>query len=346
MRCLQTLGDRGRLPSQEYMDMRDECDMSIQMDLLCPDEAYYGALSSYSAFMLDALQAHETTYLWGAKENLVEWVEEPWATLDVALFEGYTEFQLVDFLVVCDLFEQLPDVIRTPQKCKATKRFVIFLVLFRWRPRGGTEWTCIEERLGHNKSRLVALYTTAIRMIFDNENYHALATKIDVPRMQHQFAEMAERVTELGALLEDVVGFIDCAPRETCVPSKPAARKRKFNTDDVQALAYSGHYKKHGEKIQDIVFVDGMVIREVRLLAMHDSKVLTMSKVKDTLRAIHMPTAAQPGGDPQRHPCLYGDPAYQEDDVIKRKSKGVRSTAQRTVDKSMQSCRGAIASIY
>lgn len=89
-----------------------------------------------------------------------------------------------------------------------------------------------------------------------------------------------------------------------------------------------------------------MVIREVRLLAMHDSKVLTMSKVKDTLRAIHMPTVAQPGGDPQRHPCLYGDPAYQEDDVIKRKSKGVRSTAQRTVDKSMQSCRGAIASIY
>ena len=61
----------------------------------------------------------------------------------------------------------------------------------------------------------------------------------------------------------------------------------------MQALAYSGHYKKHGEKIQDIVFVDGMVIREVRLLAMHDSKVLTMSKVKDTLRAIHMPTVAQ-----------------------------------------------------
>ena len=88
---------------------------------------------------------------------------------------------------------------------------------------------------------------------------------------------MADIVTELGALLEDVVGFIDCAPRETCVPSKPAACKRKFNTDDVQALAYSGHYKKHGEKIQDIVFVDGMVIREVRLLAMHDSKVLTIS---------------------------------------------------------------------
>ena len=248
--------------------------------------------------------------------------------------------------MVCNLFELLPDVIRAPQKCKATKRFVIFLVLFRWWPRGGTEWTCIEEWLGQNKSRLVALYTTGIRMIFENENYRALATKIDVPRMQPQFAEMADTVTGLGALLENVVGFIDCAPRETCVPSKSATRKRNFNTDDVQALAYSGHYKKHGEKMQDIVFVDGMVIREVRLLAMHDSKVLTMSKIKDTLRAIHMPTIAQRAGDPQRHPSLYGDPAYQEDDVIKRKSKGVRSTTQRTVDKSMQSCRGAIASIY
>ena len=99
MRCLQTLGDRGRLPSQEYMDIRDECDRSIQMDLLCPDEADGGALSSYSAFMLDALQAHETARFRGAKENLVERVDEPWATLDAALFEGYTGFQPADFFL-------------------------------------------------------------------------------------------------------------------------------------------------------------------------------------------------------------------------------------------------------
>ena len=91
-RCLQTLGERGRLPSQVYMDMRDTCEVSIQMDLLCPDEADGGALSSFSAFMLDALQAHETSYLWGAKENLGEPVDEPWATLDAGLFEEYTGF--------------------------------------------------------------------------------------------------------------------------------------------------------------------------------------------------------------------------------------------------------------
>jgi hypothetical protein len=33
-------------------------------------------------------------------------------------------------------------------------------------------------------------------MIFDDENYHALATKIDVPRMQHQFAEMADCIED------------------------------------------------------------------------------------------------------------------------------------------------------
>ena len=50
----------------------------------------------------------------------------------------------------------------------------------------------------------------------------------------------------------------------------------------------------------------------------------------------------------QQYSCImiYGDPAYQNLDVVKRKSKGLRTLWQRVLDKSMQPSRATVEDAF
>ena len=48
----------------------------------------------------------------------------------------------------------------------------------------------------------------------------------------------------------------------------------------------------------------------------------------------------------RHHPRGYGDPAYTQSDVIFRKAKGIRSTPEKKVDKSMQDARAGVEDMF
>lgn len=155
---------------------------------------------------------------------------------------------------------------------------------------------------------------------------------------------------EKGGLLDNsVIGFVDGSTQQTSRPSKRAAARRKFSTTDVQRYAYcGGKTGAHGLVLQSLLQVDAMAVVHVELLSMHDSTVLRRSGLIPQLREMNdlLAAAQTPILRAHANVCIYGDPAYANLDVVKRKNKGLKTTEERVLDKSMQPSRANVEDYF
>jgi hypothetical protein len=335
---------RGMLPSGMYAVLRNILIAQIGFELACPEPGCDGVLSDFALATMDAVFTHQrlangrcTARV--AMRFLRPRVDEPWDQLSGEVFELCTGFDPTDFIQMCGVFEHLPDVIITTLRYTASLRFVIFLLYYRWTCPSG--WTDIEERLQQHKSRLIALYQTGVQLIYSVPAYHALSTKLDMPRIYSRIKLWATAVWDTGAAEKGhFIGFVDGAPQRTCRPSTKVAARRDFSTADVQKLVYSGHYSAHGLRLQYVTCVDGIMVAAVDVLPTTDSMLLKKSGIIETLRAVNI------DGDADVHPMVYGDPAYAKCDVVARKSKGLRTLLQKQIDRSMQTSRASVEDAF
>ena len=145
--------------------------------------------------------------------------------------------------------------------------------------------------------------------------------------------QFAAAVREKGGLLGNaVIGFVDGSSEPTCRPSKKAAAKRsKFSTVDVQKYAYcGGKTGAHSLVLQSLTMIDGISIAHVELLSAHDATVLKRSGIIDQLRHMKELLEAAPSAllRADANIAVYGDPAYGNLDVVKRKNKGLKTAEQ------------------
>ena len=101
------------------------------------------------------------------------------------------------------------------------------------------------------------------------------------------------------------------------------------------------------------MLVDGMSIIDVKLISDHDAKVLKDSGIIEQLRGLKDLLENSDDDDDvygrlQQYSriMIYGDPAYRNLDVVKRKSKGLRTLWQRVLDKSMQPSRATVEDAF
>ena len=87
-----------------------------------------------------------------------------------------------DFIAMCDLFEKLPETIKTAARATGSRRLCIYIMLARWRNQDRS-WTKLARSLNMHWGKMVDLYTTTILAIYNQADYNALSTKLDVPRI-------------------------------------------------------------------------------------------------------------------------------------------------------------------
>ena len=165
-----------------------------------------------------------------------------------------------DFIAMCDLFEKLPETIKTAARATGSRRLCIYIMLARWRNQDRS-WTKLARSLNMHRGKMIDLYTTTTLAIYNQADYNALSTKLDVPCIINKITDWAMAVKGLvrvpplssgvcvsqqlrlqGGLVEqECIGFADCTTQTSCRPSKQAAAKRKkLSTVDVQKYAYCG----------------------------------------------------------------------------------------------------------
>ena len=108
-------------------------------------------------------------------------------------------------------------------------------------------------QMAMRKSWLHDVYKSILSWII--LEFETVVTRIDVLRITPQLAEFAESVREVGGLINDVVCFIDGKAWATC---RPGGKESTGPRDDVQRAFYSGYYKAHGLKAQNVMFCDGI----------------------------------------------------------------------------------------
>ena len=345
-----TTVDRGRLPSGSYKQLEEH--MVHTMSILDMDD---DDMLEYVMELQKRLIAHQLTWSWHRQpERFIQpTMEEPWHQLEPGRFQEITAFVPDDFLRVCDLFVRLPDKITTSQRRTAHRRLCFFILLARWHSESGT-WSNLARQISMCRTKMIDLYGATCALIMGVEDYVCLSMKLDVARVYPRVPEFAEAVWEAGGLCEECcIGTVDCSGKPTCRPSKKAAAKRKFTTADVQKYAYTANPKAHRLTIQNVMLVDGMSIIDVKLISDHDAKVLKDSGIIEQLRSLKDLLENSDDDDDvygrlQQYSriMIYGDPAYRNLDVVKRKSKGLRTLWQRVLDKSMQPSRATVEDAF
>ena len=196
-------------------------------------------------------------------------------------------------------------------------------------------WADVEKILQVDQKRCSDFAVTWKLQVFTQ--YFTLSTKIDFVRLYPRLANICGTIAEeKGGLLKNVLIMVDGTYRYFCRPSNRTG-KRKFGCTNIQNLHYNGHYYNgHGCKVQFAVCLDGISVVFIGLSGDGDNQMLNASGIPDQLRAVTIP------GTHNEHPLRYGDPAYAETDVIKRKGKGLRTLVQEEEDDSMQQPRGSV----
>jgi hypothetical protein len=315
--------------TQMYMQMRELLSEQTTFEILCPDPEAGCGLSAFSCALLMCIADHESSYSFAPMDRRSEPVIEPWIpeNMPSAHFEGYTAFPQENFIQMVELLTLLPAIVQTRTRNKASLPFVIFVMLMRWHT--SFSWQNMERILNVSRSVLCDLYMEGVQVIYRTESYQLLATRVDFPRIYSQLQHMCDLIsTEHGGQVDYVLGFVDGSARKTCRP-KNSIGKRKLGISDVQRLVYNDHYGHHGLKLQFFTALDAICAVSVQTINDGDNTMLKRSGLIDDFRAVQIPGT---GGE---HPRMYGDPAYQESDVVERKAKGARSTEQEMIDTSM-----------
>jgi hypothetical protein len=350
---------RGRLPQGMFTALRDELNMFLADPFLDDDDD--DAIFDYICFLTETIERHKSTYKNASRTGKVydgPPILQPWDDLSVPVVEELIGCSPTQFLEVADLFVLLPQKIVTPQRRTGSLRLALFILLMRWTHQQRS-WSSLAKTLRIDRTRMIDLYETMGVLIFENDHYYTLSVTIDVPRIltkarrpRHclhclhchllpfslhplscQVPQFAAAVREKGGLLGNaVIGFVDGSSEPTCRPSKKAAAKRsKFSTVDVQKYAYcGGKTGAHGLVLQSLTMIDGISIAHVELLSAHDATVLKRSGIIDQLRHIKELLEAAPSAllRADANIAVYGDPAYGNLDVVKRKNKGLKTAEQ------------------
>ena len=260
-------------------------------------------------------------------------VLEPWDQYETHVFREYTRFLPEDFLNMCTLLEIPVDGggdFVSQNRCVCDPRLAVFILLRRWALPD--RWIDLEHQLRLRKSWLHDIYRSILSVLVSQ--YGTLATRVDIFRLQPILSTFADAVEETGGLVPNVVAFIDGKPWASC---RPAGVTSKGPRDDLQRAFYSGYYKHHGLKIQNVMFVDGIRLVHVSTIRDHDQSLLEKSEMEAQFNCLFI------DGDLTRPAVCYGDPAYSETDHIKRKHKGAgRSKEQRRLDASMIPARAVV----
>ena len=242
----------------------------------------------------------------------------PWEYFEAHVFREYTRFTPSDFLAMVELLEIPVDVdgnFVSFNRCVADPRLALFVLLRRWTVPD--RWTDIEHQLRFRKSWLHDIFKSMLSFIVTT--FTPLATWIDILRVTPMLSVYADAVLDTGGLVADVVCFIDGKAWTTC---RPAGSTSTGPRDDLQRAFYSGYYKAHGLKMQNVMFVDGIRLIHVSSIRDHDQQLLEKSELEAQFEHLFI------DGNIERPAICYGDPAYQETGYVRRKDKGITRTKE------------------
>lgn len=133
-------------------------------------------------------------------------------------------------------------------------------------------WVDIEAQMAMKKSWLHDVYRSILAWIVFE--FEAVVTRLDVLRITPLLPDFAQSVRDAGGLLDNVVCFIDGKAWATC---RPGGRESSGPHDDIQRAFYSGYYKAHGLKAQNVMFCDGIRYIHVESIRDHDQILLEKS---------------------------------------------------------------------
>ena len=338
--------DRGRMPTHEYVILKDllasmiDSDDEDRLDSTSSDDGsssddsiFDSSDSSDEDLLIDALLAHEAA----TKQRRVEYprahrIREPWVTFNPAEFERLTEFAPRYVLDMCTQMERMPRVVVTPSRCKASLELAMTIVLLRFTGEDTTRpWSQIASILRSCETYLIAIFQqTGFLLAL---HYEILATCLDVLYLQPRLRQFAEVVRDTGALVWPTVLTLDGKTWRSCRPHRSF---NDYDNDiDFQMAVYDGHHACHGLCSHDVLFPNGISVTGIGSASGHDQQHLTNMNIIDALECLYV------DGNPDLPALGFGDQAYYgyPSNRIIAQPRGILSKRRHDFYKTMRTMR-------
>lgn len=129
---------------------------------------------------------------------------------------------------------KLPETIRSREGCRASRSLALFVTLVRL--ASSDSWDKLQYFMRRRRSWLQGIFRATVKAVVSM--YGTLATRLDVFRLNSVMDTFRRAVKGAGALVDDVVCFVDGKAWRTCRPMT----RRPWELD-FQRVFYNGHYR-------------------------------------------------------------------------------------------------------
>jgi hypothetical protein len=218
---------------------------------------------------------------------------------------------------------QVPDIIRTKNRCKCTGFEALHVILRRF-ASSGESWNRMVYLFGRKRSWLQSVFYYMVKFLW--QNWSHLLLRLDTQRLTGACPRFGAAVLDKGCPCDAVWGFLDGTVRGVSRPTR------------LQRNCYNGHKRKHAMKYQGIMCPDGIFAQMFGPVVgrRHDSYLLHASGLVAALEADFTDVAGVSY-------YLYADPAYQCTRCIMSGFKGANITAdQQDFNTQMSSVRECV----